>query len=44
LRAEKHVVLPDEDADEFAERKAALVDEAGYGRRAEFAALAAEGR
>jgi hypothetical protein len=43
LRAEKHLVLPDENAAEFADLEAVLVDEAGYGRPAEVVALAAEG-
>ena len=34
MRAQKYVVLPDEDAGEFAELQAALLDEPAPGRRA----------
>ena len=42
MRAQKYLVLPDEDAAEFAALEAALVEETGYGRRPEVEALEAE--
>ena len=44
MRAQKYLVLPDEDAAEFAALEAALVEETGYGRRPEVEALEAEVR
>jgi hypothetical protein len=45
MRAQKHIVLPEEDAAEFAGLEAALVEETGYGRRRpEVEALEAEVR